>query len=1000
MSAVMPTLDPALWQDLVGVPYLPCGRDPGVGLDCFGLVLAVQRRMGHPVPDPVPTYEGPLDGDGRSLFLLHASDAWEEVRPGEEAPGDGVLLRLGGSPVPNHAGVLVGPGRILHVHRGSAGAAVTRIVPGSVDRFLRPRTEPAESRPGGDGLAQPAARDGVVTVRVLEDLFRPGARKTILAPWDGSSIVGYFPHGVEEAGPDLVVVLNGRRIPPAEWDSICPAPGADLILARAPGIGAAIAGGLGLTTVVSAAGPLAAPVLTTFGVIVAVAIDLAIGIGLSLVASLLMAPPSLPRNEDSEGSPTYDFAGVRNTYRSGGVIPVVYGRHKVGGQVLQQFYRVNAEGKSTLYTLLGLSHGECAAISGLGVVNELDGAQAPDSITVNGNPIKNYRGVKISTRLGTFDQESIPGFRSVVVAVGFGVILQWRGTDPPFSHAFRHVTTTKVDAFEINLFFPEGLIDYTSSGQPGTRTIHYAVRWRRKGTTAWTTTPTLILNGNTRAQFSTAFRQDGLVADRYEIEVERILPVWPEVGPDKASMMVVQSINEIASDDVAYAGIALLAIVQQATDQLSGALPNYASVLDGRLVYVWDGVSTTSPTYSRVWTQNPAWISFDILTNPYFGGGQFFNGNNADLPTCKAAADFFDSLAPDGRGNQHARGRTNIVFDKPIRLWDAASQVLSPFRGGILMIGRKIKWRIEQATSYSQLFTAGNVSAGSWELSYRSPALRANVVQVQFVNEETGYEPDSIERIDQAALDAGNAVRKTQVFLHGVTHPGRAATAAQFLLNTERDIGETLSFEAAVDAVAVEPGDVIAFAHDGALVGNVSGRLLDGSIDKVSLDRAVTLVGSDRILIRTHGTGVDVFQERTIATPGAGTYPKHTQLTVTPDWNSGDVAARGNPFALGVSGSVTRQYRVISASLTQGLLRRLSCVEYAPSIYSDDPGTVETFTDELPWTTRIPAPPTGLTLVERQVSLGDGSSGSVVDVYFTPDRSEECDVYLRRATLA
>lgn len=40
-------------SDLVGVPFVPFGRDAKKGLDCYGLVLEVARRYGRPLRDIV-----------------------------------------------------------------------------------------------------------------------------------------------------------------------------------------------------------------------------------------------------------------------------------------------------------------------------------------------------------------------------------------------------------------------------------------------------------------------------------------------------------------------------------------------------------------------------------------------------------------------------------------------------------------------------------------------------------------------------------------------------------------------------------------------------------------------------------------------------------------------------------------------------------------------------------------------------------------------------------
>lgn len=41
-------------SDLIGVPFVEFGRNPKTGLDCYGLVIEVERRYGKKLNDVVP----------------------------------------------------------------------------------------------------------------------------------------------------------------------------------------------------------------------------------------------------------------------------------------------------------------------------------------------------------------------------------------------------------------------------------------------------------------------------------------------------------------------------------------------------------------------------------------------------------------------------------------------------------------------------------------------------------------------------------------------------------------------------------------------------------------------------------------------------------------------------------------------------------------------------------------------------------------------------------
>lgn len=103
--------------DYIGIPFLTHGRTRE-GLDCWGLVrLVYHERFGIDLPSLAEGYaDATLDRSGVCSLVEAERPAWILVTPGEEQPGDVVLLRLRGLPV--HVGVVTRPGWMLHVTAG------------------------------------------------------------------------------------------------------------------------------------------------------------------------------------------------------------------------------------------------------------------------------------------------------------------------------------------------------------------------------------------------------------------------------------------------------------------------------------------------------------------------------------------------------------------------------------------------------------------------------------------------------------------------------------------------------------------------------------------------------------------------------------------------------------------------------------------------------------------------------------------------------------------
>lgn len=988
------------WEDLIGAPFEMGGRgEPGY--DCLGLLLEVHRRMGFMVPDPFDYRDGWVTETVTALVTC-AARGWDTIPAADAVPGDGVAMDWDGRP---HVAVLLPGRRIIHALEG-VGVACTRITTEMQIRgYFRPRPTIAVEVESGPGCPpDPADLARGVTVRTIPDVLASEGRSEALEPWSGETVAAHIPAGWEET-PELVHILrNGHPVPRERWGEEETAPGDEVIVARAPGVGAALVGAVGSAALGSAGA------LTTVGTVLATAVNLAVGLGLSFVASLLTAPTASKGGSDDGGSPTYDLSGAGNSIRNGEPIPVVYGEMQTGGQIIQLFNRVDGEGRSVLFMLLALSQGEIDSIAGLNDVDELEGSAIPSSITINGNPASNYKGVRISTRMGTTEQDPIPGFRDVITASTVNVTLDDATPGNEWTQQFGYQTSQTVDAFELNFHMPEGLINYSPNGNPGTRTVAYEVRYRELGAASWTTSGLQAFQAQTRGPISTSYRVDGLAPAVYEIQVERRSGVMtvtgqqgaphPETDPDKASRFDLQTVNEIVSDDLAYPNVALLAIRAVATDQLSGQIPTVLATIKGKKVWTWDGVSTTSPNYTFAWSDDPAWIAHDILTNGYYGLGQHLRSCDMDLQSFADASTFFATTVNDGRGSTHARGICNVVYDTAEKGWDAANDVLVPFRAGLVHLGRKVKVKVEQEYSaISQLFTPGNIVAGSMEVSYRDPTLAANIVEVQYWNEETNYEPDIQTREDDTSLVTnGDPVRKTTLTLRAVTHPARAARAAQFHLNVERALLQRIRFLAPVDAIVTEPGDVFAFQHDVHNETNViGGRVVSAdAAGTVELDREVNIgAGTHKISVRTSGTGADVIQERTLST-GAGTYAAGTDIHLSAAWDVGDTPTVGDPYCIGPESTYRKLYRCTSVELRQDFSVAIEGVEYDASVYSDDVGTVETFTDSLPDPRKTPTNPTNVHAEAKRIVERDGSVVNACYVTWQGNRDEECDVYVKK----
>lgn len=113
---MMPPID-ILDPSLVGIPWVNRGRDPAVGLDCWGLLRHVYAtKLGILLPSFADEYEDATDR-AETVAVMNRCAGADWVRVDIPKVGDGVRLRVDGDP--SHVAVYVGRGLILHAQAGT-----------------------------------------------------------------------------------------------------------------------------------------------------------------------------------------------------------------------------------------------------------------------------------------------------------------------------------------------------------------------------------------------------------------------------------------------------------------------------------------------------------------------------------------------------------------------------------------------------------------------------------------------------------------------------------------------------------------------------------------------------------------------------------------------------------------------------------------------------------------------------------------------------------------
>lgn len=972
-------LDPLIWRDLLRTPYRSGGRDRKAGLDCWGLVAVVLQRQQIPVPT-APEYFS--ESPGNAIDRAIAGGGWRQVP--EPIPNAVVVARVLAKDHPDHVGICIGDRRVLHIGYSAVRAKVE-----SIDLWISrgwvhgywvvDLTVPAVAR-------QVPVLLGGVRVIVDFDPFAGADLRTFLEPWrPGLRVSDLLP---QRGRKRLSVWKNGWAVGDFESEV---EPGATVLIRALPAI------------------PVPAFLIAAFGAgsgpFLAFAGNIIIGSLIGMVASVIAAPSPLKQGTRDEDSPTFGLDGVRNTIANGTPISVVYGTHRVGGQVLQAFFEVDESFRSTLWVLIGIGEGEVEEIGGYtGDWNGLaSSAFVGNAVELDGNPAASFPTARFSIRAGRTSQAPIPGFDRTVVAFGQDRTLRAPSPLVPGQAAvannaetFLYETTQAVDGFALIIRYPIGLykIDATSGAEED-YSVYYTLRYNRKGNAASEVVEVVIHGPSQRkADHSRMIRKLGLARDVYEIRITRMSDN-DENLQRRYSQSVLIAVNEYVSDDpIARNGKALIAMEAVSTAQLSGGVPTISAVVKGKKVHVWDGVSTTSPAFTFQWSDNPAWVALDILTNQTYGLGKFVSLNQIDLAAFKTWADYCDAVITTN-GTSHKRWTFNHVFDTASKAWDALGVVAAAGRATIVVTAGRYTVKIDRETDPTIVFSMGNIVAGSMVTHWPKTVDRPNMVQVGYRNVNLDWDGD-VAQLDTGVASGEIYVRQT-MSLPGITDPKQAYRAAKYMLNVSTLIRRATEWQAPVDAVACEPGDVVQLQHDVLESTSAGGRLhAVPSKAIVNLDRAVTVPASPAwaIVIQSYNSATGTRVQQT-ATPTAGTYAAGDDIPITPSLSV--LPVKGDVYAIGPATSYYTLERITKVTRGVDQIAKIEAVSYDPAIYDDDPGEIETFTEVYPHRRKLVDNPTGLRVVESIAVLPDGTVRSAFDVSFAMPRDGlTFDVWVRR----
>lgn len=426
--------------------------------------------------------------------------------------------------------------------------------------------------------------------------------------------------------------------------------------------------------------------------------------------------------------------------------------------------------------------------------------------------------------------------------------------------------------------------------------------------TGWTNTD--VISGKTTSKYQRSYRLELPPPGPWDIRVRRITPDSNSSALQNATWW--DSYTEIIDAKLRYPNSALVAL--QVDAEQFQSVPRRGYEIYGLKVQIpanynpwtreytgeWDG------TFQTAWTNNPAWVFYDLVTNDRYGLGEFIDASQVDKWALYEIAQYCDELVPDGFGGQEPRFTCNLYLQTREEAFTVLNSLASVFRGMIYWSAGAITAVQDKPSDPVALFTPANVIDGTFAYQGSSGKKRHTVALVTWNDPDDRYRA-KIEYVEDREGIARYGVVQTEIHAVGCTSRGQAHRIGRWLLYSERLETETVSFRAGLDAALVYPGAVIQ-TQDPARAGvRMGGRIVSATTTEIEIDSPVTIAAD-----QTYELSV-VLPDGSIESK-AITNPAGETSTLTLESALSDTPLVNAIWVLAASNLVPESWRVVSIS--------------------------------------------------------------------------------------
>ena len=519
----------------------------------------------------------------------------------------------------------------------------------------------------------------------------------------------------------------------------------------------------------------------------------------------------------------------------------------------------------------------------------------------NADGSQNFSGVTWEFRAGTQAQKYIQGIPGTENEISVG-------TEVTSATAWtRTFTNTQLSAVRLRLKWPS-LFKQEDDGDLVGYSVNYAIDLQTDGGT-WQTVLNTSVTGKTTSGYERSHRID--LPQAGSTWTIRLRKITADANSAKiGDTMTLQSFTEVIDAKLRYPNTALL-YIEFDSSQFNGSIPQISCEPRGRVIRVPDTYDPETRSYSGTWTgafkwawtDNPAWIFYDLVVSDRFGLGHRLTAANIDKWTLYQVAQYCDQMVPDGKGGDGTEPRytCNVYIQDRNDAYTVLRDFAAIFRGMTYWGGDQIVALADMPRDVDYSYTRANVVGGRFTYSSSTTKTRYTTALVSWSDPGNAY-ADAMEPVFEQALVARYGFNQLEMTAIGCTRQSEANRKGRWgILTNNKD--RVVSFDVGLDGNIPQPGYIIALADE-----LLSGKVMGGRISAVNgrvikLDRVADAAAGDRLILNLPS---GASQSRTIQAVNGESVTVTTAYSETPQAEAVWVVESNELYA--------QQYRVVSVS--------------------------------------------------------------------------------------